>query len=105
MKAKVFWSSIEYKYDKNSKESKKLKGGFVYVFVKAYDAREAIERMIAELNKLDISPLEIEFVKPYEESLEWETPEDTSHFRSLYKDAKESADIVFDIFYAYEKTK
>lgn len=37
---KVFWASIEYKYKENP-----VKGGFVYVFVKANSKTDAYERI------------------------------------------------------------
>ena len=105
MTTKIYWTSIEYSYDENSTESKKLKGGFVYAFIKANDVRDALENFLGELTVLNLIPVEIEFVKPYDKAQEWETPEDTKRHLSLYRQAKKSTNAVFGEFYAYERNK
>ena len=105
MTTKIYWTSIEYRYDEKSTESKKLKGGFVYAFIKANDVRDALENFLLELRVLDLSPIEIEFVKPYDKALEWETPEDTKRHLSLFRQAKKSTNAVFGEFYAFERNK
>jgi len=105
MTTKIYWTSIEYRYDENSTESKKLKGGFVYAFIKANDVRDALENFLGELRVLNLSPVEIEFVKPYDKALEWETPADTKLYLSLYREAKKSTNAIFDVFYAFERKK
>ncbi len=105
MTTKIYWTSIEYSYDENSTESKKLKGGFVYAFIKANDVRDALESFLGELRELNLIPVEIEFVKPYDKALEWETPEDTKRYLSLFREAKKSANAIFGEFYAFERNK
>lgn len=103
MESKIYWSGIEYEYNENSVEYKKLKGGFVYAFIKSNDVREALEIILSELNKNHLLPSTIEFVSPYEKEMEWETSKETSHYTKLYKTALKSSVVVFDDFYAYEK--
>jgi hypothetical protein len=105
MTTKIYWTSIEYRYDEKSTESKKLKGGFVYAFIKANDVRDALENFIRELTILNLSPVEIEFVKPYDKALQWESPTDTKRFLSLFREAKKSTNAIFDEFYAFKKNK
>ena len=102
---KIYWTSIEYRYDEKSIEYKKLKGGFVYAFIKAKDVRDALEIFLRELSILNLNPVEIEFIKPFDKSLEWETPEDTKHHLSLFRQAKKSTNAIFGEFYAFERNK
>ena len=44
---KVFWASIEYKYNGNP-----MKGGFVYVFVKANSETDAYERITSDKSSI-----------------------------------------------------
>jgi len=105
MTTKIYWSSIEYKYDKKAIESKDLKGGFVYAFIKAKDIRDALENLLNELKLQSLVPVEIEFMKPYDLEIEWETPEKTKHYQDLFDEAKKSTNVIFDKFYAFEKYK
>lgn len=57
---KVFWASIEYKYNGNP-----MKGGFVYVFVKANSETDAYERITSEFQNLKLSISVIEFLTQY----------------------------------------
>lgn len=102
MEKKVFWSGIEYSYLESSKKFKNLQGGFVFIFIKAYDVREALAKIEKELTIIKLEPIEIEFIKPYEKELEWETPEQTEHYLSLYEESDSKNKTVFDTFYAYE---
>ncbi len=102
MERKVFWSSIEYSYLKGSEGFGNLKGGFVYVFTKAYDVKEALANILEEFKGINLEPNEIEFIKPYETELGWETPEQTNHYLSLYNESDSSNETIFDAFYAYE---
>jgi len=105
MTTKIYWTSIEYRYDELSTESKRLKGGFVYAFIKANDVRDALENFLRELTVLNLIPVEIEFVKPYDKAQEWEKPEDTKRHLSLFRQAKKSTTAVFGEFYAFERNK
>ena len=105
MTKKIYWTSIEYRYDEKSTESKKLKGGFVYAFIKANDVRDALENFLRELRSLNLNPVEIEFIKPYDKALEWETIEDTKHYLNLFRQAQKSTNTVFSEFYAFERNK
>ena len=99
MENKIYWTGIEYNYDEKSND---LKGGFVYAFVKSFDVREALEKVLKALKEEKLVPLDIEFVSPYDEEMEWETEEQTKQFLEMYEDAKNTEDVIFDDFYAYE---
>jgi hypothetical protein len=102
MKKKVFWIGIEYSYKEDADGYGKLKGGFVYAFIKAHDVRDALESLIEKLSQLKLEPIDIEFVKPYEKEIEWETPKQTKHYLNLYKETNSTNEIVFDDFHAYK---
>jgi hypothetical protein len=94
-KMKVYWSSVEYSYS----GKKNLKGGFVYAFVRAFDVREVLAKLLAAKKKM--TPVEIEYIMPYDVDTEWETPEETSKFLELNNAALKSNEVIFDDFYAY----
>ena len=102
MKNRIYWSSIEYEYDKRESN---LNGGFVYVFIKAADVKDALEKILKEFENEKIIPFDIEFIKPYDSKLEWKNQEETKYYFELYSMAKKSAKVIFDKFYAYEKIK
>ena len=102
---KIYWSSIEFHYKQKpkTKETTILKGGFVYAFVKAFDVQDALDMIKRSLKKNKLQPIEIEFIKPYEKNIEWESKELTKNYLNLYKEAKRSSEVIFDNLYAYEK--
>jgi hypothetical protein len=102
MNSDIYWSSIEYSYASKSSQSGKLKGGFVYAFVKALNTEEAISKVTKGLKHQNIEVKEVEFVSPYDIKTEWETEEQRNNFMELYKEAKSSNDVLFDTFYAFE---
>ncbi|MBC5774899.1 hypothetical protein H8S95_12555 [Pontibacter sp. KCTC 32443] len=103
MESKVYWSSIEYKYGDASDNPEKLKGGFAYVFIKAFDVRDALEKISESLDRKGLHPIEIEFISPYDKETEWETSKETKHYKRLFVEALNSSDVVYDDLYAYEK--
>jgi hypothetical protein len=100
MKNRIYWSSIEYKYDKNDSN---LIGGFVYVFIKASNVRTALEKILKDFKNEKIIPVDIEFIQPYNPKLVWENQDQTEYYQELYTSAKKSTKLIFDKFYAFEK--
>lgn len=100
---KVYWSSIEYIYTNNNSKNIKLKGGFVYCFVSARDAKDAIKKFELALNSMDIAIKSIDFVSTYDLDMEWETKEQTTNFINIFKTAEKTDKVIFDDFYAYQK--
>lgn len=99
---KVYWTSIEYIYGKESLKFKQLKGGFVYGFVRAFDAREAIIKFTAKLKSQNLKVKYIEFVSPYEREMEWDTQENKEKFIQLHDEAALVDEVILDDLYAYE---
>lgn len=98
----VYWSNVEYVYDENSEEFEKLKGGFVYVFVNSFDAKEAMEKILKAFENEKLNPFHIEFIMPYDEETEFETNKEKEDILELFNQAKSSNDVVFDNFFTYE---
>ena len=103
MENKVFWVAIEYDYLKEHESFSKLQGGFVYAFINGKDVRDVLNRLLLELDELQLKPVEVEFISPYEEDTEWESDEITNHFLELYQLSQKSKEVIFDTFEAYEK--
>jgi len=105
MENKIFWSSIEFRYDKDSPDFKKLVGGFVYVFIKSFDVIEALERIQKAFKEKKLIPIDVEYINPYNPELEWENEEDHEKYLKLSDFAFQSGLVVFDDFYSYENIK
>jgi hypothetical protein len=99
---RIYWTSVEFILKDTHKDFNKLKGGFVYAFLKCRDSEEALTRFKVELDKYDLVPFDFEFIKPYE-VIEWENEKDTKHYREILKKASKSAKVILDGFYMYEK--
>ena len=93
---------IEYNYSKKSPQFGKLAGGFVYGFVKALDAKEALNKFTEELRYQDLDVKKVEFISPYDMKMEWETEEQANRYIQLYEKAESLNQALFDDFYAYE---
>lgn len=99
MVEKIYWTSIEYLIKNNPN----TKGGMIYAFVQAIDARAAIrqfEEKLLEVKK-DSSILEVEFVSPYTLDIQWSCEKEKIHFDALYHSAFKSKDVIWDSFYDY----
>lgn len=94
---KVFWASIEYRYNENH-----LNGGFVYAFVKANSKTDAYEKITKEFEDLKLSISVLEFLAQYDCKTKWNNVDETRHYVDLYNSANKSDCCVFDTFYAYE---
>lgn len=99
---KLYWSSIEYHYEKNNPEFKKLRGGFVYVYLVAFDVQEALEKILNKLKSIELKPVEIEFISPFDLDTEWDTDEQKATVLSICEEVQRTSDIIFDTFNAYE---
>lgn len=99
----IYWSSIEYAFKKENPKHLTLKGGFVYCFIQAFDAREALLKIEEDFFTQNLSIKAIEFISIYDENLEWETKAQTSDYLKLFKLARVNNEVVFDAFYEYEE--
>lgn len=100
---KVYWASIEYAFLKEAEDYGKFDGGFVYAFVNALDVRDALEKVLISLEQQALTPLAVEAVMPYDKNMEWEKEADTAHYLHLYARASKNEEVLFDVFYDYEK--
>jgi len=100
---KVYWASIEYTFSKEAQDYGKFSGGFVYAFVNALDVRDALEKVLLSLEQQALVPLDIEFIMPYDKNMEWEKETDTAHYLHMCARASKSEEVLFDVFYDYEK--
>ena len=98
MSLSVYWASIEYEYN----IAKLCKGGFVYAFIRAQDAQEAMAKITTELKEQKLTSVEMEFIRPYDEGMEWDEKNDTLKYLKLFKESLSTDDVIFDTFYAYE---
>lgn len=103
MSKRIYWSSVEYIFNEDSPKFGKLKGGAVYAFVKAKDARDSLEKIIKALTDEFLIPVDVEYISIYDTDIEWENDEETSQFMQLYQEAENSNEVIFDVFYEYEK--
>ena len=99
----IYYSSIEYNYDENSVDYIKYAGGFVYAFVKSINADQALKMILSALNNNNLKVKNLEFIEPYDLNMEWDTYENKENFKNIYREAILSDEVIFDIFYAYEK--
>jgi len=101
-KKKIYWSSVEFLYEKKSVDYGKLEGGFVYVFIKSSDAAEALDKIKKAFKEKYLNPIDIDYISPYDPELEWEHEEDQKKYLKLYDFAFHSGLVEFDDFYSYE---
>ncbi|MCP5539693.1 MAG: hypothetical protein H7A52_06050 [Akkermansiaceae bacterium] len=98
----VFWANVEFTYEQGSKHYGEFEGGFVYCFVQATDARDALEQFQIEFASRKLGMRFVEFVNLYAE-MTWPTEEDQDHFDSIAAIAAASEEVVFDSFEVYER--
>jgi len=97
----LYWTSTEFAPSRGHPAAD-FEGGFVYAFMLARDAREAITRLEAGLREEHLSILRVEFVEPYAD-MSWDTPEEKAEFDALGHDALSSGSVVFGDFYVYRQ--
>lgn len=100
----IYWASIEFNLKPKNKDFGKFKGGFVYLFVKANDKITALKKIKTELDKANLKPINIEFIKPYK-NVEWENEKEEKHFEIIIEETNDSSEVIFDDFYMYKKTE
>ncbi len=93
-----YWASVEFLYE-NPDEPKI--GGFVYLFLRAKDVRDAIMRFEPKYSELQLKIFNVEFVAPYLD-IPGETEEEELKYAQMSIDAKKTSSVVFDVFYAYK---
>jgi len=101
---KIYWTSVEFTLKQTHTDFKKVKGGFVYAFVKAVDQSEALIKFKTELDNIQLIPTEFEFVNHYKD-VEWTNEKQEKHFQMIIEEANRGLDVVLDDFYMFESTQ
>ncbi|MCP3944228.1 MAG: hypothetical protein GY710_22510 [Desulfobacteraceae bacterium] len=96
----VYWTSVEFDIvDPSAYED--CVGGFVYLFLKAFDVRGAIPKIEAAIEEEGLKINQVEFVAQYDE-IPWDSEEEQIQYDSLAKDAGECDKVIWDEIFAYE---
>ncbi|MCB1064529.1 MAG: hypothetical protein KDN20_16625 [Verrucomicrobiae bacterium] len=98
----VYWANVEFSYEAGSKHHGEFEGGYVYCFVQAVDARDALEQFQIEFASRKLGMRFVEFVNLYAD-VPWPTEEDQDHYDSIAAIAAASEEVVFDSFEVYER--
>ena len=96
----LYWTSVEFDIMDPS-EYEDCVGGFVYLFLKARDVREAIPKIEKAIEQEGLRMDSIEFVAEYDE-ISWDSEEEQVLYDSLAKEAREGDQVVWDEILAYE---
>ncbi len=97
---KVYWTSVEFDIvDPSAYEN--CVGGFVYLFLKAGDVREALPKIETAIEEEGLRIDNIEFVAQYDE-IPWDSEEEQIQYDSLAKEAQECEEVIWDEIFAYE---
>lgn len=96
----VYWASVEFDI-LNPEEYENCVGGFVYLFLKAGDVLDAVEKIQTAVKAENFAIQAIEFVSPYDE-VPWESQADQQLYDSLAKEAEQSDEVIWDELAAYE---
>ena len=99
----IYWCGVEYTYDIGHESHNELAGGFVYAFCACHDAQECINQLTKSFVGEGLSISKIEFVSPYDSTMEWEDQEQEQRYLLLAQEASTTDGIVFDDFYAHER--
>ena len=96
----VYWTSVEFDIvDPSAYED--CVGGFVYLFLKAADVREAIPKIETAIEEEGLRINQIEFVAPYDET-PWNSEEEQLQYDALAREALLCDAVVWDEISAYE---
>ena len=98
----VYWANIEFSYEAGSKYHGEFEGGFVYCFVQAVDARDALDQFDLEFKSRNLGIRFIEFINLYAE-VPWQSIEDQGHYDGIATRASNSEEVMFDSFEIYER--
>ncbi len=97
----VYWTDIEYHLLSTHSEFKNVKGGFVFAFVQADDAKEALNKFELSLKKEKIKAVNYKFIKPYEPNI-WQDKKTENHYLEIIVETLATIKVVFDDFYVYK---
>ncbi|MFH2093007.1 MAG: hypothetical protein ABIJ31_11645 [Pseudomonadota bacterium] len=96
----VYWTNIEFDII-NPSEYEDCVGGFVYLFVNAFDVQDALPKFVQAIAEEDLKIIQIEFISPYDDT-PWDLEEDQVLYDALAKEAQDSDMVIWDQISAYE---
>lgn len=77
----MYWVSLEFRF--RYKHGDGYKHGFTYVFLRAKDVPACLSKLTKILEKEELKPVDIEFIKPYPNDMSWSDPARDQHYRNL----------------------
>ncbi|NNE93638.1 MAG: hypothetical protein HKN23_18470 [Verrucomicrobiales bacterium] len=98
----VYWANVEFSYEPGSRHHGEYEGGFVYCFVQASDARDALEQFQIEFAGRKLGIRFIEFISLYAD-VPWQSEKDQLHYDKIAARASTSEEVIFDSFEIYER--
>jgi len=99
---RVYWSNVEFTYNKGSAQHGIFEGGVVYAFTRAFDARQAILRIEAEFVARGLGMRSVDYVAEYGE-IPWDNDNDQLHFDGVAALAGSTGEVFLDSFEVYER--
>lgn len=100
---RVYICDVDYIYTEKAEEYKTLAGGAVYVFIKAFDVRDALALLLQDIKAKNIEAREIVSITPYDINQEWASVEEGAHYLALYNECDKDTPVVYDDFLAYSR--
>lgn len=99
---RLYWAFVEFSYEEGSAQHGIFEGGTVYAFLRAYDVREAIDRMEEEFEDRNFAIRAVDYVSEYRD-VPWDNEEDQMHFDGVAALAASTRDVFLDSFEVYER--
>ena len=99
---RVYWANVEFSYEEGSAQHGIFEGGIVYAFVRAFDVRDAIDKIEEECESRDLAVRAVDYVAEYNE-VPWETEEDQLHFDGVAALAGSTREVFLDSFEVFER--
>ena len=100
--SRVYWANIEFTYEAGSAQHGLFEGGVVYAFVRAYDVRDALDKMEEEFEDRNLGVRAVDYVTEYNE-VPWENGDDQLHFDGVAALAGSTGEVFLDSFEVYER--
>jgi hypothetical protein len=99
---RVYWANVEFTYEKGSAHHGIFEGGIVYGFARAYDVRDALDKIVKEFEDRKLGVRVVDYVTEYNE-VPWETEEDQLHFDGVAALTGSTGEVFLDSFEVYER--
>jgi hypothetical protein len=99
---RVYWANVEFTYEEGSAQHGLFEGGLVYAFVRAFDVREALDKIEEEFEDRDLGIRAVDYITEYQE-VPWGNEEDQLHFDGVAALAGSTGESFLDSFEVYER--